>query len=417
MAISLLGAANLGFMSTCTATAARSRDGIVIAGGGLAGQRCAESLRRGGYEHAIKMVCSEPRRPYDRPPLSKELLSDRAYDDRLPYRPERWYEDQSVDLLLGVRAAALDHRAHRLTLSDGAKLRYERLLICTGSRPRTLPLLASYPNVSVLRTVDDAMELREVLGGRPRLAVIGAGFIGLEIAASARRLGADVTVVEAAPFPFSGVLGPRVGSWFAELHRAEGVDVRTGVAVDRVRSNAAVRDLRLSDGSVVAVDHVLVGAGVQPDVAWLADSGLDASRGVPVNADGRTAIEDVFAAGDAAARFDSARGRYVSGSHWEAAARQGMRAGRAMLGLDPGPTPVSSFWTDQYGLRIQYVGNARPGDCVEIDGDPNGRNFTAIFTRDGRAVAAVLVDRPRALPATRELLEKGTRDGLPGTNR
>ena len=415
MAIPLPGTANLEFMSTCSVTT--SRDGIVIAGGGLAGQRCAESLRREGYERPIKLVCSEPHRPYDRPPLSKELLTDRTYDDRLPYRPERWYEDQSVDLLLGVSAAALDPGAHRLTLSDGAKLRYDRLLICTGSRPRTLPLLAGYPNVSVLRTVDDACELREVLGGRPRLAVIGAGFIGLEIAATARQLGADVTVVEAAAFPLSGVLGPRLGSWFAELHRAEGIDVRTGVTVDRVRSNGAIRDLRLSNGSAVAVDHVLVGAGVEPDVAWLADSGLDARHGVPVDADGRTAIEDVFAAGDAAATFDSASGRYVSGSHWEAAARQGVRVGRVILGLDPGPTPISSFWTDQYGLRIQYVGNARCADSIEIDGDPDGRDFTAIFARDGRAVAALLVDRPRALRAARELIEKGTRNDLPGTNR
>jgi 3-phenylpropionate/trans-cinnamate dioxygenase ferredoxin reductase subunit len=417
MAIPLPGAANLGFMSTCSGAAPTSRDGIVIAGGGLAGQRCAESLRRGGYERAIRIVCSEPRRPYDRPPLSKELLTDPACDDRLPYRPGCWYEDQSVDLLLGVSAAALDPGTHRLTLSDGANLRYERLLICTGSRPRTLPLLAGYPNVSVLRTVDDARELREVLGDRPRLAVIGAGFIGLEIAATARRLGADVTIVEAAAFPLSGVLGRRLGSWFTELHRSEGVDVRTGVTVDRVSSNGAIRDLWLSDGSAVAVDHVLVGAGVQPDVAWLADSGLDASRGVPVGIDGRTAIEDVFAAGDAAATFDPILGRYVPGSHWEAAARQGARVGRAMLGLHPGPTPVSSFWTDQYGLRIQYVGDARLGESIEFDGDPNGRDFSAIFTRDGRAVAALLVDRPRALPATRELIEKGRRNGLPGTNR
>jgi 3-phenylpropionate/trans-cinnamate dioxygenase ferredoxin reductase subunit len=246
--------------------------------------------------------------------------------------------------------------------------------------------------------------------------VIGAGFIGLEIAATARRLGADVTIVEAAAFPLSGVLGRRLGSWFTELHRSEGVDVRTGVTVDRVSSNGAIRDLWLSDGSAVAVDHVLVGAGVQPDVAWLADSGLDASRGVPVGVDGRTAIEDVFAAGDAAATFDPILGRYVPGSHWEAAARQGARVGRAMLGLHPGPTPVSSFWTDQYGLRIQYVGDARLGESIEFDGDPNGRDFSAIFTRDGRAVAALLVDRPRALPATRELIEKGRRNGLPGTN-
>ena len=407
MAISLLAAANLVVMTTSTLRGTRSHDGIVIVGGGLAGQRCAESLRRGGHERPIRVVCSEPHRPYDRPPLSKELLTDATCDDRLPYRPACWYEDKSVDLLLGVSATALDVAARRLALSDGTALHFRQLLIATGGRPRTVPLLAGYSNVSVLRTVDDARALREVLAGRPRLAVIGAGFIGLEIAATARTLGVDVTIVEAAACPLIGVLGPELGGWFAELHRAEGVDVRTDVTVERAHLNGAVRALRLSDGSLVSVDHVLVGAGIEPDVAWLAGCGLDVSRGVPVDVNGRTAIDHVFAAGDAAATFDPGCRLHVPGSHWEAAGRQGARVGRLILGLDPGPSPPTSFWTDQYGLRIQYVGNGRLADSIEIDGDLDHRNFTAVFSRAGRAVAALLVDRPRDLPAARKLIEKG----------
>jgi NADPH-dependent 2,4-dienoyl-CoA reductase/sulfur reductase-like enzyme len=384
-------------------------DGIVVVGGGLAGQRCAETLRRAGYGRSIRLVCSEARRPYDRPPLSKELLAGSSHDAALPYRSADWYAEQSVDLLLGIAATGLETAERRVSLSDGTSLRYEQLLISTGGRPRTLPLLAGYDNVSVLRTFDDALALREVLASRPRLAVIGAGFIGLEIAATARRLGVEVTLVEAAAAPLVGVLGLRLGAWFARLHRTQGVELRTSVTVDRVVANGAVRELRLSDRSAVAVDHVVVGTGIEPDVGWLAGSTLDAPCGVPVDVHGRTAAERVFAAGDAAATFDDGLGTYVPGSHWEAAGRQGGRAARVMLGLDPGSAPLTSFWTDQYGLRIQFIGRARPADVIEIDGDPERRNFSATFYRDGQAVAALLVDRPRCLPAARDLIERGTR--------
>jgi 3-phenylpropionate/trans-cinnamate dioxygenase ferredoxin reductase component len=383
-------------------------DGIVIAGGGLAGQRCAETLRRSGYAGPIRVVCSEPRRPYDRPPLSKELLAGTVDDDALPYRSGDWYAEQSVDLLLGTAATRLDAVERRVRLCDGSSLRYERLLICTGGRPRTLPMLAGYDNVSVLRTFDDALMLREVLASRPRLAVIGAGFIGLEIAATARRLGVDVTLVEAASAPLVGVLGAELGAWFAQLHRAEGVELRTGVTVDRVIANGAISAMRLSDGSVLEVDHVVVGTGIEADIGWLAGTALDAPGGVPVDTHGRTAIGGVFAAGDAAATFDQSCGAYVPGSHWEAAGRQGARAARVMLGLDPGRVAPTSFWTDQYGLRIQFLGRARPSDSIEIDGDPEHRNFAATFYRAGRAVAVLLVDRPRRLPAARNLIEKET---------
>ena len=382
-------------------------DGIIIAGGGLAAQRCAEALRRGGYDGALRMVCAEPERPYDRPPLSKEALTDPVRDSALPYRSAEWYADNEIDLLLGVAAAGVAPAQHRLSLADGSRLRYRRLLIATGGRPRTVPVLAGYDNVSVLRTLHDARMLREVLASRPRLAVVGAGFIGLEIAATARRLGIEVTIIEAAPCPLAGILGPELGGWFHRLHAAEGADVRCAVTVDRVESAGAVRALVLSDGTTVETDHVVVGVGIAPEIEWLEGTALHDRGGIPVDVHGRTAIDDVFAAGDAAATFDASSGRHLPGSHWEAAGRQGARVARLMLGQDPGPAPLTSFWTDQYGLRIQYVGRRGAAETVEFDGDPESRNFTAIFSHAGAAVAALLVDRPRSLPAARQLIEKG----------
>lgn len=387
---------------------------MVVVGGGLAGQRCAEALRRNGYEGPIKIVCAERYRPYDRPPLSKDALTgshpvscDPRSEDALAYRPCRWYEQAEVDLLLGLSAVALRPTERRVLLSDGSRLRYDRLVIATGSRPRTLPMLEGYDNVSTLRTIDDCWRLSEVLASRPRLAVIGAGFIGQEVAATARRLGCEVTMVEAAPAPLAAIIGCELGTWFARLHREEGVEVLTDSTVERARGNGAVEDIRLSGGRTLRVDHVVVGAGVTPNCEWLAGSGVEVAGGVRVDPHGRTEVDAVLAVGDAAAALDPRAGRHVPGSHWEAAGRQGARAARAMLGLDPGDVPVSSFWTDQYGLRIQYLGYAPRADAIALDGDPDSRSFTATFTNAGRPVAALLVNRPRSLPAARASIEKG----------
>lgn len=386
---------------------ASKSNGIVIVGGGLAAQRCAETLRRSGYDGAVRMVCAEPHAPYDRPPLSKELLQGTRTADGLRFRADAWYEEQDIELMLGIAAVSLSVPDRRVTLSSGRPLRYDRLLVATGSRPRTLPLLAGYDNVSVLRTVDDAAALREVLSERGHLAIIGAGFIGQEVAATARRLGVTVTMIEAAPTPLHGILGAQLGAWFARLHAAEGVTVVTGAQVSSVSANGRVNSLTLSDGRRIEPDHVVVGIGAQADIDWCAESELPADGGLHVNAHGQTPAAEVFAAGDAAATFDPALGRHVAGSHWEAAGRQGARAAKCMLGLDPGPVPVTSFWTDQYGLRIQYLGRASLADGIAIDGDPDSRNFSAIFSRAARPVAALLVDRPRSLPAARKLIEHG----------
>jgi 3-phenylpropionate/trans-cinnamate dioxygenase ferredoxin reductase component len=377
--------------------------GVVIAGGGLAGQRCAETLRRNGYDGPVRMICAEPHRPYDRPPLSKELLLGGEADGLPALRPAEWYTRHDVELLLGVRATRLDPHTRTLTLSDGTHARYARLLIATGSRPRTLPGLEGHGNVTTLRTVEDAGSLRTAIARRARLAVIGAGFIGQEVAATARTGGCEVTLVEAAPLPLGNVLGRELGHWFAELHRDEGVRVVLNRRIVGVEGEGRVGALRLDDGARVECDHVVVAIAVTPDLAWLQRSGLDPAAAA-IDGQGRTAAAGVFAAGDAAAVFDPHVRRHVPGGHWESAARQGAQAAKAMLGLRAAPIQPHSFWSDQYGTRIQQVGHAGLADRISIDGDPAARDFTALYTRADRPVAALLVGRPHALPEVRRLI-------------
>jgi NADPH-dependent 2,4-dienoyl-CoA reductase/sulfur reductase-like enzyme len=387
-------------------------DGIVITGGGLAAQRCTETLRFQGYDGPIRIVCGEPHPPYDRPPLSKELLTGALPSDAVVLRPRAWYDERRVDLLLGARAVRLDPSRRRLELERGAPLRYDELLIATGSRARTLPTLEGYDNVGVLRGLDDALALRRALGAGVRLAVVGAGFIGLEVASSALALGAEVTIIEALDAPLAGLLGADLGNWFAELHRAEGATVLLGSRIERVHGGRRVRALEVAGGRRVACDHVVVGVGVEPDTGWLGGSGLD-DGGVPADPNGRTAVERIYAAGDAALVYDPALARHVRTDHWEAAARQGVTAARAMLALEPARAQLPSFWSDQHGVRIQYVGRAGEADRVAIDGDPGARDFEALFTRAGVPVAALLVGRPRSLADARRRVQAGLETLIP----
>jgi 3-phenylpropionate/trans-cinnamate dioxygenase ferredoxin reductase component len=360
---------------------------VLIIGGGLAAQRAAETLRARDHHGPIRVVCGEPEPPYDRPPLSKELAA-------APFRPPDWYAERDVELLLGRRAARLEVAASRVLLEDGEALGYDELIVATGARARRLPTFAGRPNVHVLRTLADAHGLRAVLGPGVRLAIVGAGFVGQELAATARGLGADVTLIEAADVPLAHVLGPRLGGWFAGLHREEGVRVELGAAVAEALpavAGAPVSELVLADGRRVAADVVLVAIGVVPETRWLAGSPLTGD-GVAVDDGARTVIPHVYAVGDVVRGCE----------HWEPAARLGAAAARSILGLPAAPPVPESFWSDQYGVRIHLVGEAAGADAVEVDGA--GRDFTAQLRRRGALIGALLVGRPRELPHWRRRL-------------
>ena len=381
--------------------------GIVIAGGGLAAQRAVEALRRNGHDGTIHLVSDEAVAPYDRPPLSKEYLAGGIDEAALRFRADDWYRDRDVELLLGERAAGLDVAARELTLASGSRLPFSQLLIATGSSPRRLPGTESFSNVHELRSLADARRLREALHADARVVLIGAGFIGQEVASTARAVGAHVTVIEAAPAPLAAVLGVELGGWFARLHRDEGIDVHVSARIAKLHGRDGVEAIELDDGRRIDCDLVVVGIGTVPATAWLAGSGLD-DGGIPVDATGRTRAPGVYAAGDAAKHFDARLGAHTRTEHWEAAARQGASAARTMLGLDVPPAATPSFWSDQHGIRIQYVGQAHGADDIRIDGDPDARDFTATFAENGRTIGALLVGRPHALAEIRRQIEHTT---------
>jgi NADPH-dependent 2,4-dienoyl-CoA reductase/sulfur reductase-like enzyme len=303
----------------------------------------------------------------------------------------------------------LDVEARRVALANGERLGYEQLLIATGSSPRRLKLLERFTNVSVLRTLDDARLLRAVLGEAQRLVIVGAGFIGQEAAVAATAAGVDVTIVEATQSPMETLLGPAVGAWFAGLHESRGARLILGAQVTAAEGEAGgrVRSLTLDDGTRLECDHVLVGVGVYPEVGWLAGTPLAGDGlGVPTGINGATVVPGIFAAGDVAAVYDPVAGRHLTGGHWESARHQGARAAKGMLGLDSGSIPPSSFWSDLYKIRIQYLGHAALAENTTLDGDPDADDFRVTYLREGVPVAVLLVGRPHQLPEARAALTR-----------
>ncbi len=361
-------------------------DGVLIVGGGLAGQRCAEALRQGGYEGPVRIVSAEPHAPYDRPPLSKELLAGDKEHPEIVLRPEEWHGEKDVALILGDPATGLDPDARKVSLQSGATVPYEHLVIATGSRPMMLPGSEGLENVQALRTVDDALRLRAALEPGSRLAVVGAGLISQEVASTASKRGVEVTLIEAEPLPLARALHPDLALWLVDMQRSAGIDVRLDTAVTEIVSEGdrAVA-LELSDGSRLEVDHVLVAIGIRPADEWLPE-GLE------------TLLEraEIHAAGDVA-----------GGEHWEAAGRQGRAAAQEILGEEPADEALSSWWTDIHGVRIQGFGHSNEADEIQIDGDMDEPCFTAIALRDGRPVGALAVACPREVPRLRELLTAG----------
>jgi 3-phenylpropionate/trans-cinnamate dioxygenase ferredoxin reductase component len=386
---------------------------VAIVGTSLAGLRAAETFRREGFDGRIVAIGAEPHLPYDRPPLSKELLRGEWEPDQLVLR-KQGVDDLDLDWRLDARAVALHTAAREVELHDGERVAFDGLVIATGASPRRL---ANQPNLAglfTLRTLDDALALRELLDARPKVVVIGAGFIGAEIAATCRARHLEVTVLEMLPQPMARGLGPELGAVLAAIHRDHGVDLRTGVQVDAIEDDGAgrVRGVRLGDGSVVAADVVVVGVGVVPETAWLEGSGLTIDNGVVCD---QTCIAapGIVAAGDVArwpnVLFDGERMRL---EHWTNATEQGVHAARRLLGHEEPFAPVPFVWSDQYDRKIQTVGVVSADADVHVaHGTLDERQFVALFGRGGRLLGALGFNRPRFVMQYRRMIaERGSWD-------
>jgi 3-phenylpropionate/trans-cinnamate dioxygenase ferredoxin reductase subunit len=360
--------------------------GVLIVGGGLGAARTAEQLRRAEYTGPIVIVSDEVHVPYDRPPLSKEVL--RKEVDDVALKPREWYDEKDITLRLGSAATGVDTAEQTLTLADGSVLGYDELVIATGLIPRRIPTLPDLEGIRVLRSVDESMALREHASEARRAVVIGAGFIGCEVAASMRGLGVDVVLVEPQPQPLAMVLGEQIGELVARLHREEGVDVRLGVGVAEVRGEGHVDTVVLSDGTELAADVVVLGIGSHPATEWLDGSGIEVDNGVICDEAGRTSAPNVWALGDVASWRDPL-GHQARVEHWSNVAEQARVVVPAMLGKDtPSSVVVPYFWSDQYDVKIQCLGEPHATDTVHIVED-DGRKFLAYYERDGVLVGVV----------------------------
>ncbi|MGE4649523.1 MAG: FAD-dependent oxidoreductase, partial [Myxococcota bacterium] len=373
---------------------------IIVVGGSLAGIRSAEALRRRGYEGRLALVGAEVERPYDRPPLSKELLRGDREPEKIQLTRDDVFEALELDLHLGVAAEALAPEDRCLQLANGDRLSYDGLVIATGARARALPGVEPMPGLHTLRSLEDALEIRAALGKSPRVAVVGAGFIGAEVAASCRQLGLEVSMIESLPSPMARVLNARVGAVCSAAHRDHGVDLRLGVGVEAVEGDGRVEGLKLSDGSRIEADLVVVGIGATPETGWLETSGLPLEDGVVCDARCATPAPGVVAAGDVARWHHEGYGESIRIEHWTNAVEQADAAAARLLEGEAAPpfTPVPFVWSDQFDLKIQATGRIHPDDEMFIaHGSLEERRFVALFGREGRLRGALALNRVRNL--------------------
>ena len=383
---------------------------IAVVGASLAGLRSAEALRRLGYAGRLVLVGEEPHRPYDRPPLSKELLRGEREPEAIALSKPESFDALKLDLRLARRASSLDPVARTLTLDDGESIRFDALIVATGAAARSLPGTPELAGIHLLRTLDDALALRDELEQRPRVAVVGAGFIGAEVAASCRHRGLDVTMIETLSLPLLTSVGQVVGEVCAQLHSDHGVEQRFGCAVEGFEGEGRVSAVKLSDGSRVDADVVVVGIGVRPATSWLEGSGLEIDDGVVCDAHCVSSSPGIYAAGDVARWYNPLCEQSMRVEHWTNAVEQANAVAENLLsGAGAKPfAPVPFVWSDQYDRKIQSCGWARPDDEVRIvHGSLEERRFVALFGRKGRLTGAVAMNRVRQLMGVRRQLREG----------
>jgi len=387
--------------------------GFIIVGGGLAGAKAAEALRDQGYDGRLTLVGAERHLPYERPPLSKGYLAGTSPREEMDVHDAEWYAERQITLLLGSSVVELNPERHTVTLETARSLRYDKLLLATGSRPRTLSLPGiGAEGVQTLRTVDDSDRIAAAVRARRPIAIIGGGWIGMEVAAGAALGGCTVTVVEAAPLPLLGVLGPEIARVFLGLHRQHSVEFHLGAEVAEITtSNERATGVRLGDGTTVPAELVLVGVGAVPNIELAATAGLQVDDGVLVDEALQTSDPDIVAVGDIANQQHPVLLRRVRVEHWANALNQPAAAAATMLGRPTPYTELPYFFTDQYDLGMEYVGHAPPTSYARVvtRGDVEAREFLAFWLgADGQVMAAMSVNLWDVVNDLKALILSGT---------
>jgi len=384
----------------------RNKDArIVIVGAGHAGSRMAEALREAGHAGPLSLVGGEMYPPYERPPLSKEMLGGQIAVESTYLHTRDWYDNASIALRTGSLAVEIDRHSRKVHLDDSDILPYDFLVLATGARPRRLNVPgADGPNIFMLRGIDDALAIRNRLVPGRRLAVIGAGFVGLEIAATARRAGMEVLVIESAMHPLARMVSSDVGYFFADLHRREGVEIRTGVTVSSISSDPSGVRLYTADGVSTQADTVVIGIGAVPNTELATSANLKVDDGILADQWGRSSDERIFAIGDVSRHFNPFLGRYVRLESWQNAQNQPVAVAKAMLGGTEPYAEVPWFWTDQYDLNIQIAGSPIKWDSVVTRGEPFSSGYVQAFLENGVLVGAITINNGRDMRRLRQMI-------------
>ncbi|MEN0137031.1 MAG: FAD-dependent oxidoreductase [Rhodococcus sp. (in: high G+C Gram-positive bacteria)] len=376
---------------------------FVLVGGGVATAATATGLREAGFDGDIVLVADEPHLPYERPPLSKEVLAGTYGRADFQVNPENWYADNDIELMLGTRALTLDPAERRVTLAGGGSLGYDALVLATGVRARTLPGFTG-ERVHALRSIADSERLGERLAPGSHLVILGGGFIGCEVAAIAVARGVRVTVFDPNPIPLARALGPEIGGAMIHIHREHGVVVRTGEVITEMAETRSGVAVRTGGGELIECDELLVGIGSVPNTELAAEAGLDVDGGIVTDEYGRTSAPNVYAIGDVAARFHPGHGRRIRVEHHDTARRHGANVARNLLGASEPFTEEHWFWSHQYEHNLQSLGHYTGEGSHVIRGSVDERSFSVFSLEDGRIRSIVALDRPRDVMQARKVM-------------
>lgn len=378
---------------------------MVIVGAGIAGLSAAETLRNEGFDGRVILIGEEPNSPYTRPPLSKGVLRAESTVEETTLKPAEWFAENAIELFLGRRVTRLRPDARVVEMADGETIAYDKVLLATGGRARTVDTVGCHlDGVHTLRTIRDALAIKERLKPGAPIMVVGAGFIGAEVAASARLLGCEVTLLEIADVPLNRVLGPEVGRIYSDIHRDHGVTVRCGVGLDRIEGQHEVTHVVATDGTVHEATAVIIGVGLVPDVEIARLAGAEIVNGVVVDDRCETTVPDVYAAGDIAFHPNPILGRMIRVEQWQNAQHQAQAAARNMLGADTPFAEVPWFWSDQYDINLQMAGLPSSTDTPVIRGDVDARRFSVFYLRDGVVEGVVGMNRVMDVRLGRRLI-------------